>query len=581
MTAGFVTQAELRAIPREFVDLLVGMRRATFAGSVLVAAERVPEISAIRPGESCDPPVQAPLSRAGRAWTRAEAIVEMLRGRLTIEGPVTVGALAGSLAISPTDAEAAMLALEAEGVVLRGRFTPGGDDTEWCDRALLSRIHRYTLNRLRAEIEPVSAADYMRFLFRWQHVESSMRLAGASGVREIVAQLDGFEVAAGAWERSVLPARLDGYDPSMLDMLCLEGEIGWARLSAPVVTPGNMPRLVPATPIALFLREHGDAWRHARVEDGQRDVHLTESARRVLDVLNSRGACFFAELRIATSFDADELRSAIGILVACGLVVSDGFSGLRALVWASRGRTASHDRRATFAGRWTATTPNPVSGVASGFSRTSPSRPPEDIDLFAWTLLRRYGVVFRRVLARETIAPPWRDLCRAYRRLEARGEIRGGRFVSGMSSEQFALPEAVSMLREVRRSAPDGRLVTISTADPLNLAGIVTPGDRVRAAGRNRMAYRDGYPLAVMEGEFLRELAPVDPAVAGDIARALSRRLPPKTSPARRQLFDKFVAFHDPGPRMDMASLRPALLGPSDDYGSHPTCPPRRGGRDV
>ena len=522
MTAGFLTPAELCAIPREFVDVLLETRRATYAGAVLVAAERVPEISVISSGELCNPRVQAPRSRAGRVWTRAEAIVEMLRGRLTIEGPVTVDALAASLAISPADAEGALLALEAEGVVLRGRFTPSADVTEWCDRALLSRIHRYTLNRLRADIEPVSAADYMRFLFRWQHVEPSARLAGASGVREIVGQLDGFEVAAGAWERSVLPARLDAYDPSMLDMLCLEGEIGWARLSAPVVTPGNMPRLVPATPIALFLREHGDAWRQARVEDSQRDLPLTESAKRVLDVLNTRGACFFAELRGATSFDADELRSAIGILVACGLAVSDGFSGLRALVWASRGRTASNDRRATFAGRWTATTATGRQLPAEAGSH--------NVDLFAWTLLRRYGVVFRHVLARETIAPPWRDLCRAYRRLEARGEVRGGRFVSGMSSEQFALPEAVSMLREVRRSAPDGRLLTVSTADPLNLAGIVTPGDRVRAAGRNRMAYRDGVPLAVMEGEVLRDLAPVDPALAGDIARALSRRKLPSFS---------------------------------------------------
>ena len=513
MTSGFLTPAEARAVPPAFVASLIQTGRATCAGQLLVATERIQEMSAIRPAESFRPPVIVPASRTTREWTRPDAIVEMLRGRLTVEGPVTATALAESLDISTSDADAALLALEGEGIVLRGRFTPGAATMEWCDRALLSRIHRYTLNRLRAEIEPVSAADYMRFLFRWQHVEPASRLTGAGGLRELVVQLDGFEVAAGGWERSVLPARLDAYDPSMLDMLCLAGEIGWGRLSAPAPTPGNTPRLVPATPIALFLREHAEAWRRASPGDTPRDAFLTDDARDVLETLSRRGASFFAELRTATSLDADRLRSAIGVLVACGLAVSDGFSGLRALVWASRGR-ASTDRRTTFAGRWSAVPEANASGIV-------------DVDLFARTLLRRYGVIFRRLLVRETNAPPWRDLCRAYRRLEARGEIRGGRFVAGMSSEQFALPEAVTMLREVRRSAADGRLVTIGTSDPLNLAGIVTPGDRVRSAGRNRMVYRDGVPLAVMEGDVLRELTPLDAALAADVARALSRRRMP------------------------------------------------------
>jgi ATP-dependent Lhr-like helicase len=514
MTSGYLTPSELRAVPPAFVETLLQTGRATYARKLLVAVERIPEISAIMPGDSFHPPVHAPASRIARVWTRAEAIVEMFRGRLTVEGPVTAAALAESLDIPAAEADAAMLALEGEGIVLRGRFTPGAETTEWCDRALLSRIHRYTLNRLRAEIEPVSGADYMRFLFRWQHVEPSSRLAGPDGLRELVIQLDGFELAAGAWERSVLPARLDGYEPAMLDMLCLAGEIGWARLSAPAPTPGNIPRLVPATPVALFLREHGEAWRRASHTDTPRDALLTDDARRVRETLTSRGASFFAELRTATSLDDDRLRSAIGVLVACGLAVSDGFSGLRALVWASRGR-ASTDRRATFAGRWTAV---PVGSSSAALV---------DIDLFARTLLRRYGVVFRRLLVRETNAPPWRDLCRAYRRLEARGEIRGGRFVSGMSSEQFALPDAVTMLREVRRSAPDGRVMAIGTSDPLNLAGIVTPGDRVRSAGRNQMVYRDGVPLAVMESDFLRELTAIEPAIAADVSRALARRRMP------------------------------------------------------
>jgi ATP-dependent Lhr-like helicase len=210
------------------------------------------------------------------------------------------------------------------------------------------------------------------------------------------------------------------------------------------------------------------------------------------------------------------LRQAIGALVASGLATSDGFSGLRALVWAARGRPAQHDRRSKFAGRWTAVAPGD-----EGVTRD------EAVELQASALLRRYGVVFRRLLTRETNAATWRELAGVYRRLEARGEIRSGRFVTGMSGEQFALPDAVERLREVRRIAAEGGLVTISTADPLNLTGIVTAGERIRTAGRNRILYRDGAPLAVLEGEFVRELAPIDPRIAADVSRALrARRVP-------------------------------------------------------
>jgi len=426
-----------------------------------------------------------------------------------LTGPVTAAALADSLGVVVADADAALLALEAEGVVLRGRFTPGAAALEWCDRTLLARIHRYTLNRLRAEIEPVSPADFMRFLFRWQHVEPSCRLTGLEGLREVMASLDGYELGAAAWERHVLSARLDRYEPSMLDMLCLSGEAAWARLS-PVIREGSdVPALVPATPIALFLREHAAAWRALRAQG--EEPSLGESARTALSVLRARGACFFADLASACALDADALRQAIGTLVACGLVTSDGFSGLRALVWAARGRPAAHDRRSSFAGRWTALQP-----IAEEVTRD------EAVTLQAWSLLRRYGVVFRRLLTRETNAANWRELARVYRRLEARGEIRSGRFVSGMSGEQFALPDAVERLREVRRIHADGALVAISAADPLNLTGIVTAGERIRSAARNRIVYRDGVPVAVREGDFTRELAPIDRQINADVSRALN-----------------------------------------------------------
>jgi ATP-dependent Lhr-like helicase len=244
------------------------------------------------------------------------------------------------------------------------------------------------------------------------------------------------------------------------------------------------------------------------------DLPLADAARRVLSLLGSRGASFFADLAPASGLDADQLRSAIGTLVASGLATSDGFSGLRALVWAARGRPAQRDRRSNFAGRWTA-----IAEGGEGVARE------EAVELQAWSLLRRYGVVFRRLLTRETNAATWRELARVYRRLEARGEIRSGRFVTGMSGEQFALPDAVERLREVRRIQADGSLLTISAADPLNLTGIVTAGERIRTAGRSRIAYRDGVPLAVREGDFVRDLAPLDPDLSGNVARALKARL--------------------------------------------------------
>jgi ATP-dependent Lhr-like helicase len=544
LTAGFLTEKETDSRSLGLFEELVSARRATRVsycaneggGSevrLLVAAERLPEMLAVRPDATLEPRVEAPASRAARTWRRDEAIDELLRGRLAIVGPTTADALRAPLGISARDADAAMIALEADGVVLRGRFTPVARSTadrpgiavdpagvEWCDRALLTRIHRYTLHRLRAEIEPVSAADFMRFLFAWQHLASPAQLAGLDGLRVALAMLDGFEAAAGAWERAILPARMHMYEPQMLDMLCLAGEVGWARFSVPAIDPSNLTRLVSATPVALFLREHGDAWHrlrsHERTEPGGVEAVLGDSAQLVLETLRARGASFFADLVSACGLGADVVREAIGTLVACGLVASDGFSGLRALVSASQGRPQGRTSRASFAGRWGALSRS-SSGAASG-SRES------DVEQLAWALLRRYGIVFRRLLARESNAAPWRELTRVYRRLEARGEIRGGRFLRGTSGEQFALPDAVSRLRDVRRTAADGRLVTISAADPLNLSGIVTSGDRIRAAARTRIVYRDGIPLAVKESDFVRELVPCDAAFGARLSRALGRR---------------------------------------------------------
>jgi ATP-dependent Lhr-like helicase len=525
LTAGFLCEAEIGA-PDLLRSLEAGGRAARAimpaqaAGGLWIAAERLPELEAIHVGLQTDPPIHAPRSRQ-RSWIRSEAIRELLRGRMTLVGPAQAIDLALPLGISVADASDALLALESEGVVLRGSFVPRRNSAsihdpasaDWCDRALLARIHRCTLNRLRAEIEPVSPADFMRFLFAWQHVAPASRLTGVDGLREIVAQLDGFELPAAAWERSVLPARMTPYEPQLLDLLCLAGEVGWARLSAPAGDPEMPPRLVPATAVAVFLCEHAAAWQMLTADAvAAREALLSADARAVLQVLRTHGASFLRDLAAATGLDTDALGAAVGSLVASGLAVSDGFAGLRALVRAARGERPAHDRRATFAGRWTALSVPDV--------QQAPARV---VETQAWTLLRRYGVMFRRLLTREAGAATWRELAMIYRRLEARGEIRGGRFVSGMSGEQFALPEAVQVLRETRRTRADGTLHIVSAADPLNLAGIVTAGERIRAAGRNRLAYRDGVPIAVREGDDVRALVPGE-TISGDLARALFPR---------------------------------------------------------
>jgi ATP-dependent Lhr-like helicase len=547
LTTGFLSAVEIPITESE----LLGTGRATWAsfGSVrlLVAAERLPELLAVHPDAALNPAITAPPARVARPWTRESAIVELLRGRLSIVGPTTASELCASLAIAEAEANAALLTLESEGAVLRGRFEsripdPGSripdpaSRLEWCDRRLLARIHRYTLNRLRAEIAPVNAADFTRFLFAWQHVERSSRLSGIDGLREVIAQLDGVEAPARAWERDVLAARVDQYDASMLDLLCLTGAVAWARLSS------GPTQVVGATPIALFLREHTDAW----LALSPVAPTLMACAPSVVNHLRTRGASFANEIASACTLTDEELRTAIAELVAAGAISSDGFEGLRAIVGATPTRAAARLNRTGASGRWflvrdpgsgirdpgsdkhgTGQIPRPKNLEPNGSRIPDPGSRPGAVETFAWTLLRRYGVIFRRLLTREALDVPWRDLARVYRRLEARGEVRGGRFVTGMSGEQFALPEAVERLREIRRSAHDDRLITISAADPLNLTGIITGEERIRASAANRIVYRNGVPVAAMEGDMLRTFGDLEPELAADAAAAAAgRRVP-------------------------------------------------------
>jgi ATP-dependent Lhr-like helicase len=477
---------------------------------IWIAAERLPQFRQLWPDARLEPAIAAPEGRPGEA-SPDSALVEILRGRLEGLGPVTQAALAAPLGLAADDVTAALAALEGEGFAMRGRFTPGAASEEWCERRLLARIHRYTVKRLRAEIEPVAARDFLRFLLSWQKVETDTRMDGPDALEAVIAQLEGFEAPAGAWETEILPARLAKYDPAWLDDLCLAGRVAWARLKPrnPRANGGERSAApVRTTPITLLARRHAALW--TRLSPAVDTAQPSPRAQAVVDCIRAQGASFFDELVDGTGLLRPQVEEALAELVALGLVSSDSFAGLRALLVPAERRKSSGQRRrrgVSFdmedAGRWAlARRTRPDAATAADA---------EAIEHLAHSLLRRYGVVFWRLLEREADwLPPWRDLLRVYRRLEARGDIRGGRFVAGFAGEQFALPEAVGLLREVRRRPEGGALVSLSGADPLNLAGILTPGPKLASLTGNRLLYRDGIPIAILAGGAVQVLAELD-----------------------------------------------------------------------
>ena len=505
-----------------WLDALAASRRAGVLRvgetGLWVAAERLGLVRRLYPGAAVEPRLPD-VGPAGPA-DRETAAAELLRGWLESTGPAKASALAGRLALPLPLVEAALARLEGEGQVLRGRFTreaAGDAEVEWCNRRVLARIHRLTIGSLRREIEPVSTADFVRFLHRWQHLAPGTQMHGADGLLQVLRQLQGCEISGAALEREVVARRVASYDPELLDRLCLSGEVMWGRLSPPPAfeppaSIGAAParpaadgarrpastarparvRPTRAAPITLFLRDDAD-WLLAaagRGRAGADPAALSHPAREVLDALSSRGASFLPELVRATGRLPSEVEDGLWELVAAGLVSADGYDNLRALVDPRRRRGEGRGRAARprhAAGRWAllgAGGPGAAGGGAEARDDDDDEarrRHDEHAARFAGQLLDRWGVVCRDLAARETLAPPWRDLLRALRRMEARGEIRGGRFVAGVMGEQFARPEAVELLRVVRREDARPGSVRVSAADPLNLTGVLLPGPRVSA----------------------------------------------------------------------------------------------------
>jgi ATP-dependent Lhr-like helicase len=469
--------------------------------------------------------------------SREDVLKSIVQGWMSVSPPLAAVDLERLLALPLADVEQALLRLESIGAILRGKFTDrylsgpptdaAKDAHEWCDRRLLSRIHSLTITDLRKQIEPVNSALFMRWLAHWQHVAPGTQLSGERGTLEILRQLQGFEIAANAWETQILEERVSNYDPDMLDQLCLKGEVGWGRLSPhPAVLdvnngnehsaksgsakgestkgeyaesksaksePANREpaisdpggdargskrkgrRIIPTSvaPITFFVREDADWMRPSPYPDSDEDLALSAPAKQIKRILTARGASFFADLARETGLLKSEVEAALWELVAAGIVTADGFDNLRALVdpqrRSGRGRARAIRPRHSI-GRWSLL--RSINNNADSAKSTASS---------CYVLLKRYGVVFRELLARETDIPSWRSLLQHFRQMEARGEIRGGRFVDGFIGEQFALPSALESLRAMRNRPAKNNDLMLSALDPLNLIGIILPGEKIPA----------------------------------------------------------------------------------------------------
>jgi ATP-dependent Lhr-like helicase len=495
---------------RDWFDELVAQKRASTVESgdgdrLWFAAENLPLIEKLFPGAAIRPEVKLP-PELRREVEEHDAQRTIVRGHMEILGPTTVGELADRTGLDAGVINSALAHLENEGgSVMRGRFRPmiaGDDGEEWCDRRLLARIHRFTLDRLRSEIEPVAAADLMRFLLRWQHLAPGTQLEGKRGLLEAVAQLQGYDIPAVAWERHILPARVAEYRGSWLDELCIAGDVAWARFAGRKGDTGRSIAASSATPISL-ARRSDLAWLVAGVRNGSGVVGAPKvgAAAEVHELLSAKGALFYDDIVAATRRMPGDVERGLWDLVARGLATADAFQALRSLMASTKKRSFRRPQRARLF-RTLA-----VSGVPSGrwslLPETIVGNDVDDEQMWieelaeAWAeqLLFRYGVVFRDLVRSENVSVPWREVLRALRRMEAQGTVRGGRFVTGFYGEQYARPEAVEALRGVRKLAKTGELVRVSAVDPLNLTGVITAGARVPSVHTKAVVYRDGVPL--------------------------------------------------------------------------------------
>lgn len=502
-----------------------------------MAVERWPMVQAIYPDAGTADPIELPAELSGPV-EETDAWVTLIRGRMEHAGPTSARAVAAPLGLEPGKISSALEALEGRGIVLRGRFTEAAqqagdqlspDDLEWCERRLLARIHRLTMDGLRRRIRPVSPQDYLRFLVHHHGLDQPDARGGIDGLRDTLAQLQGFEAAAAAWEKHLLASRVCFYDPHGLDQLFFSGEVVWGRLRPPKRderSQATQTAITRCVPLSLLLR-NDLAW--LLPEDrAAGDVPLSGPARQVLETLTQRGALFHQELLTATKLATTALEEAVRELAASGQITSDAFGAVRSIV----DRRKKPPRYPGETGRsvWTA----PVGRWSLFPGACEESSRETRIQGWCRLLLRRYGVVFRDLLTRESAAPPWRELVPVLRHLELRGEICGGRFVTGVSGEQYATEEVVEQLRRIRDTPDDDHWVVISATDPLNLSGIIFEGPKIPANHKNGLVLGGGRVLAIKQAGLIDFLWPVPPERQLEMRRALQLGRRDRTDAAPR-----------------------------------------------
>ncbi|MBL4716410.1 MAG: ATP-dependent DNA helicase, partial [Bacteroidia bacterium] len=488
-----------------YFGLLINENRATKIiinenQALWVAVERLPEFQKLYKNLKLKPNIKIPQRIIDDVDQSQDPWVEVIRGRMEALGPVKVEELANSMNIKISKVEQVLFALENEGFVFRGNYTPNEEKQEWCERRLLARIHRYTLNKLRKEIEPVSAAVFMQFLFQWHNLLPDQQLEGPDSLRSVLQKLEGFEAQAVSWEGDILPSRIKDYDHNWLDAVCLSGSTIWGKFHFNG-NNGASNGPIKTTPISLINRSNWKFFQRLQNKERSKStLELSSNARQVLEILEEKGASFFDDLLERAELLKVNLEEAMSELVSHGLLTSDSYAGLRSFLVPSKYKSGRRNGRAPFkieeAGRWNLLQPN---GQNTYDKKQS-------LEVIARILLRRYGIVFRKLLTQEVMAPPWRELVSIYRVLEARGEIRGGRFVTGVWGEQFALPEVIPQLRSINKQEKSESYVSLSASDPLNLTGVITPGKRIPSIYSNRILYKNGVPIAVKEGKEIKYL---------------------------------------------------------------------------
>ncbi|HEX3010289.1 MAG TPA: hypothetical protein VHO90_22015, partial [Bacteroidales bacterium] len=446
-------------------------------------------------------------------------LLELLKSRLDIAGPISIDELEQLFPGKRQEIEKLLAALEAEGFVFKGRFSPGGRE-EWCERRLLARIHRYTIDKLRSEIKPVSPAEFMHYLFHWQHVISEDESEVHLQLRKVLDQLEGYEAQSVAWEGDILPARIKSYSYTSLDLLLMTGEYIWGRFKTGKTDPQQFTNVpIRTTPVTFIKREN---LKYYLSPNDNADIDkLTVYARTIFKILGDSGALFFFQLEEKSRLLKSQVEDALTELISVGLATSDSFTGLRTLLipdkyYTEKRRSGKVIFDLQQAGRWWLLTHQE--------NKADGSQQDEYLESLAMMLLKRYGIVFRKLAEKEKVLFAWYDLLKIYRKMEARGIIRGGRFVEGFGGEQYALPEAVSVVRSLRKQEPSESFISISAADPLNLTGFITPGKRIASFYGNRILYRNGIPVACKEGKEVIFLEETDQETLWNMKKLLLHR---------------------------------------------------------